>query len=100
MILEISTADRDQVLVKLHINGHEYSYHDDNQFGSQVLLPLIEKALTDHGLAHEDIKEIKVATGPGSFTGLRVGVSVANALGMALKIPVNGKEVETEISYS
>ncbi len=100
MILEISTADRQKVVVKLHINGQEYSYEDNNQFGSQALLPLIEKALTEHGLAHEDIQEIKVATGPGSFTGLRVGVSVANALGMALKIPVNGKEVETEIAYS
>jgi tRNA A37 threonylcarbamoyladenosine modification protein TsaB len=54
------------VLVKLHIDGQEYSYHDDNQFGSQVLLPLIEKALKEHNLVYGDIQEIKVATGPGT----------------------------------
>ena len=40
----------------------------------------------------EDLTEIEVETGPGSFTGLRVGISVANALGWALKIPVNDKK--------
>ena len=37
------------------------------------------------------ITEIEVNPGPGSFTGLRVGAAIANALGYALKIPVNGK---------
>lgn len=37
-----------------------------------------------------DITEIQVKTGPGSFTGLRVGVSVAKTLGKLLHIPVNG----------
>jgi tRNA threonylcarbamoyladenosine biosynthesis protein TsaB len=48
----------------------------------------------------KDLTEIKVETGAGlpagrqgSFTGLRVGISVANALGWALKIPVNGKKI-------
>lgn len=36
------------------------------------------------------ITAIEVNTGPGSFTGTRVGVAVANALGFALDIPVNG----------
>jgi tRNA threonylcarbamoyladenosine biosynthesis protein TsaB len=47
----------------------------------------------------KDIKEIEVNTGPGSFTGLRVGISVANTLGFVLKIPVNGKKTEIEIKY-
>ena len=42
----------------------------------------------------KDISEIEVNTGPGSFTGLRVGVSIANALGWALGIPVNGKDLK------
>jgi tRNA threonylcarbamoyladenosine biosynthesis protein TsaB len=41
----------------------------------------------------DQIKEIEVNLGPGSFTGLRVGVSVANALAWTLKVPVNGKKI-------
>ena len=60
-------------------------------------MPLIEKLLKKHGLEYKDLKRIGVETGPGSFTGLKVGVSVANALGFSLGIPVNGKKVETQL---
>ncbi|HBQ51259.1 TPA: hypothetical protein DD690_04750 [Candidatus Daviesbacteria bacterium] len=78
-----------------------------NKFGSQVLLPLIVKLFRTYnpGLSSQfqsgigKLKAIEVETGPGSFTGLRVGVSVANALGFALNIPVNEKKIETELNY-
>lgn len=76
------------------------SLTDFNQFGSQVLLPLIEKLLNQNNLEYKDLIGIEVTTGPGSFTGLRVGVSVANALGYSLGIPVNNKEIETDLSYT
>lgn len=47
------------------------------------LLPVIAK------LDLKKITEIKVKTNPKSFTGSRLGVTVANALGYALKIPVS-----------
>ena len=59
--------------------------------GSQALLPLIVKILKKNKLEVSNIKSIRVATGPGSFTGTRVGVAVANALGFALDIPINGQ---------
>jgi len=83
-----------------------------NEYGSQVLLPLVDKLLNRMHTPGVDIRNhswsggwkmltgIEVETGPGSFTGLRVGVSVANALGFALGIPVNGKKLETELLYS
>lgn len=57
------------------------------------LLVLIVKLLKETGLKLEDIDEIKINPGPGSFTGLRVGFSVANILGWYLQIPVNGTMV-------
>lgn len=57
-----------------------------------MLLPVIELMLREHSLTLGDITDIEVATGPGSFTGLRVGTAIANALGYLLDIPVNGKK--------
>jgi tRNA threonylcarbamoyladenosine biosynthesis protein TsaB len=66
---------------------------DARQEKAQKLLPFINEILEKEGKKIKEIKEIEVNTGPGSFTGLRVGVSVANALGWALGIPVNGKDL-------
>lgn len=60
---------------------------------SQVLLPTIDQLLKRHKMSIKDIDAIWVNTGPGSFTGIRIGVSVANALGFAQGVPVNGKDI-------
>jgi len=60
--------------------------------GSQVLLPMIVKILKENKKSFLDLTAIEVNPGPGSFTGTRVGVTVANALGYALDLPVNGKK--------
>lgn len=95
MILQIDTSDMKKVTVSLSNKGKVIkSLSAENEYGSQVLLPLIKKLVNVNKLS-----AIEVATGPGSFTGLRVGVSVANALGFSLKIPVNGKTRETDLVY-
>ena len=113
MILSINTKDREQISVSLKKDQAVVkSLEEQNQFGSQVLLPLIIKLLRMHypgleiryqsGIGNvnwKNIEGIEVETGPGSFTGLRVGVAVANALGFSLGIPVNGKKIETIIKY-
>ncbi|MCL5785012.1 MAG: tRNA (adenosine(37)-N6)-threonylcarbamoyltransferase complex dimerization subunit type 1 TsaB [Patescibacteria group bacterium] len=96
--LYINTKDPKEITVALK-EGNKVvdSLTDYNQFGSQVLLPLIVKLLEKHSLDFEDLKGVEVETGPGSFTGLRVGASVAQALGFALDIPVNrevGKNIK------
>lgn len=108
MVLHIDTKDRKAIKVSLKENGKVVkSLSEENEYGSQVLLPLIEKLLrsykpglhTQFQTGFAMLKGIEVETGPGSFTGLRVGVSVANALGFSLGIPVNGKKIETELAY-
>lgn len=48
----------------------------------------IKKILTDKDLVLADITGIGTFQGPGSFTGLRIGISVANALAQSLDVPI------------
>jgi tRNA threonylcarbamoyladenosine biosynthesis protein TsaB len=54
------------------------------------LLPTIDKLLAQAGVAKEEIVAIFVCTGPGMYTGLRVGVSTAKGLAAGLGLPVVG----------
>ena len=94
MKLKIDTTKREEVKVELEDprNGKTQRLIQKQKLGSQVLLPMIVKILKKNELSFKDLDAIEVNPGPGSFTGTRVGVSVANALGFALDIPVNGKK--------
>ncbi len=55
---------------------------------SQILLPEIETLMVDAGLSLGDIDLIVLGQGPGSFTGLRIGVGVVQGLAFGLDLPV------------
>jgi tRNA threonylcarbamoyl adenosine modification protein YeaZ len=57
---------------------------------AERLFPALQELLARTGLAYADLTRIAVTTGPGSFTGLRIGLSAARGLGLALDIPVLG----------
>jgi tRNA threonylcarbamoyl adenosine modification protein YeaZ len=57
---------------------------------AEHLMATIATALEAAGLGYPDLGRIAVAIGPGSFTGVRVGVSAARGLALALKIPAIG----------
>lgn len=54
------------------------------------LMPLVQQVLDQAGTGYGEIDRIVVSTGPGSFTGVRVGIAAARGLALALIIPVIG----------
>lgn len=57
---------------------------------SELLVPTIEKILRRGHLTRDDLSLLSVDIGPGSFTGVRVGLAVARTLAQALEIPLVG----------
>src|SRR6266436_150795 len=55
---------------------------------SERLMSAVDRLLIDCGLAPADLDGLAVSVGPGSFTGLRVGIATVKALAMALDLPV------------
>jgi tRNA threonylcarbamoyladenosine biosynthesis protein TsaB len=99
-ILIIDTSSNKEVEVGLEVNGKKSFLKSQVDRKTQAVLPLIDQLLKSHDLTLKDLTEISVNEGPGSFTGLRVGVSIANVLGFLLKIPVNGEKIIIEPVYS
>lgn len=86
MKLYIDTSNSEKIVVGF---DDERIETDSRERKSQQLLEVVNRELDRRKKSLKDITRIEVNLGPGSFTGLKVGVSVANALGWALNIPVN-----------
>lgn len=75
--LLINTACGTQVLVR---SGDDFYYKENNvNAGSEILMPLIDATLGEAGLALADIDVFGACVGPGSFTGLRIGLTTVKA---------------------
>ena len=57
---------------------------------SDTLLIKIEQLLRSNGATIQDLTGVCIYQGPGSFTGLRIGISIANSLAYSLSIPIVG----------
>jgi len=90
MRLFIDTSNSDITIVGFDNKRWEF---ETKKHKSQKLLEVIDQNLKNQKKILKDITEIEINLGPGSFTGLRVGVSVANALAWALKVSVNGRKI-------
>lgn len=66
------------------------SYQNTGLTHSRTLMPLLDAMLTSSGLELQDMDALAVAAGPGSFTGLRIGVSAAKGLAWAKELPCCG----------
>ena len=65
---------------------------------AEALMPLIGRVIKASGIGFANLDRIAVTTGPGSFTGLRVGISAARGIGLAAEKPVVG--VTTLAAYA
>ncbi len=92
MILSLNTSTRQCSIALLRLDGILVSetvlFEGKGHFNG--LMPAIDRLLGDAGRKPKEIKCLAVATGPGSFTGLRVGLSLAKGFCQALHVPIIG----------
>lgn len=70
------------------IAAHRFEEMERGQ--AERLNPMVGEVMAASGLAFDDIDAVAVTVGPGAFTGLRIGLAVARAIGLAAGIPVVG----------
>ena len=78
------------ITIGLLKNGKEVSKKErkSEKSHSIILVPTIEEILKENNIDTKDLNEIIVVNGPGSFTGVRLGVTVAKTLAYTLNIPI------------
>lgn len=79
----VSIAKDGRMIVLKEVNNKSYSHSED-------LHHFIKEALEEASISATDLNAIAVSKGPGSYTGLRIGVSAAKGLCFALDIPLIG----------
>lgn len=57
---------------------------------AEALAPMVQRVMKQAGMEFRSLQRVAVTTGPGTFTGQRVGLAFARALALALKIPAIG----------
>ncbi len=91
LLLALDTSEN-MVSLALLDEDRVWSYlQEDMERGhAERLMPMIAQLLDSAKITFKEIDGIAVTVGPGSFTGVRVGLAAARAFGLALKIPVYG----------
>ena len=90
MILGIDTTDREKIYLTLFRDKSEKCFEFETERQSEDLLIAIDGILKKEKVSLKDLQAILVCTGPGTFTGLRAGITVGNTLAWVLNIPIIG----------
>ena len=88
--------DTSTEICSLKIDDYEYNWASGKDL-AEGLHQFIREKLSQHGGTWQDITEITFFSGPGSFTGLRIGATVVNTLANELGIPLynhHGKKLK------
>ncbi|MFK8060392.1 MAG: tRNA (adenosine(37)-N6)-threonylcarbamoyltransferase complex dimerization subunit type 1 TsaB [Polaribacter sp.] len=89
----VSIAKNGAILAIKELNNGNYSH-------AEVLHPFIVDILKEANLASTEIDAVAVSKGPGSYTGLRIGVSAAKGLCFAFNKPLISLETLTSLAHS
>jgi tRNA threonylcarbamoyladenosine biosynthesis protein TsaB len=91
LILSIETATP-VCSVALHSNGILTGILETftDKSHSSNLVPMVNELLKDKGIGYSELNAVAVSMGPGSYTGLRIGVSTAKGICFARNIPLIG----------
>ncbi|MEU6777775.1 tRNA (adenosine(37)-N6)-threonylcarbamoyltransferase complex dimerization subunit type 1 TsaB [Nonomuraea angiospora] len=91
LVLAFDTATP-AVTAALHDGGRVLAEHTtiDARRHGELLIPTIERVLNDAGAALRDVTAIVAGSGPGPYTGLRVGLMTAQGLATTLGVPAYG----------
>lgn len=77
----------------LKLDDHEYKWESGRDLAENLLVFIHDK-LVENGKDFKDLEEITFMSGPGSFTGLRIGAAVVNTLANELSIPLKNHHGE------
>ncbi len=77
-LITISFVKKDDIFTKTKISERH----------SVFVLPLINEMLKEKNITLKDFNEIIVVNGPGSFTGIRIGLTIAKTISYSLNIPI------------
>jgi tRNA threonylcarbamoyladenosine biosynthesis protein TsaB len=92
MILMLDTSTQTPVVALANVDGAlvgERRWQSHHRHGEE-LLQRIDEVLAEAGASRTDITAVVVGTGPGSFTGLRIGLATGKTIAYALNVPIVG----------
>ena len=89
MILFIDTHD-ELITIALKNKENLFIKTQESEYSHSIYtMPMIESIFKENNLEIKDLEKIIVINGPGSFTGIRIGLSIAKTLAYALNIKIN-----------
>jgi len=92
-ICSLGLVREKEMLIEYNLNGLKKKH-------SSILIPAIKDMLKTVDLEIEEIEGIAISIGPGSFTGLRIGLGVAKGLAYACSLPLLGISTLDALAYS